>query len=44
MLDLSNMLPSAFTLNNAIIFDDDTDIDILGNLTSDENMTRVKQS
>ena len=44
MLDLSNMLPSAFNLNNSIIFDDYTDIDILGNLTSDENMTRVKQS
>ncbi|MGZ5501725.1 MAG: hypothetical protein ACXWEW_11305 [Nitrososphaeraceae archaeon] len=41
MLDLANMLISDFNLNNSINFEEDINIDILDNLTSDEDMTTV---
>ena len=35
------MLISEFNLNNSIIFDDDTNIDILDNISSSDDMTTV---
>ena len=41
VLDLANMLISGFNLNNSINFEDNTNIDILDNLSSDDDMTTV---
>lgn len=41
VLDLANMLISGFNLNNSINFEDNINIDILDNLSSDDDMTTV---
>ena len=41
VLDLANMLISEFNLNNSINFEDNINIDILDNLTSENDMTTI---